>query len=565
MEGNGRKFPSLFIVMEESQIEQHQKTDVQMLVNQIGREHGHTTANRTLELLRAVINKGIQWGMFKLANPTVGVQKFKLKPRERFLHENEIQRLFAVLNDEANDDLKDYIYLSLSTGARKSNVLSMRWENLDLDNRSWIIPDTKNGTEHTILLTEAEHEILRRRRCESKSFDWVFPSNSVTGYLLNPKRSWHAILKKADIENLHMHDLRRSLGSYMAMAGASLSVIDQGQTLVSEIAKKFYELVEGKKPESDSAEAQKQVQVDGVAHNRQEQKKQQDFKEAGRTNSEPRNKNVSGFFGRVELIEETPDGKTITHVKGVPAPAFEAPSVKIGTTDYKGDQIVAHDWGAISKKAFDVVSHAVSDQRFLECENPVKPLDVVFPHQGREDKFMDYQACKYANAAFPNLSKHIGDQPQQIDPHLIAAVIRNEQFFYKNLLDTGPDHVVNSQGHWTYGAHETIGPAQIRISTINHLAEKYPEVLGPAKTSVISAEDIHRAPFFVGAYFAYVIQGVEQNHKPEFISRNIWNQIIEKWHNGKLNDALIISYNPNPEQVNHVGTQLKIVKEKHPN
>jgi hypothetical protein len=349
---------------------------------------------------------------------------------------------------------------------------------------------------------------------------------------------------------------------------------------VSDIARKFYELMNGGKLEKESGEAQKQAQVDGVEHNRQEQKKQADFKEAGRTSSEPREKGVSGYFGRVELTEETPDGKIITHVKGVPAPDSEVQSAKlsaetsanaeprkirIGKVDYNANDVLAYDFGVVSKKAFDVVKHAVSDGKFLECESPVKPSDVVFPHRGTEDKFMDYQACKYANAAFPDLSNHIGDEPTQVDPHLIAAVIRNEQYFYKNLLDTGPDHVVNSLGHWAYGGHETIGPAQVRVSTINHLAEKYSEILGPVKTSVISAEDIHRAPFFVGAYFAEVIQGIEQNQKPEYISDKIWKQIVEKWHKGKLNDALIISYNPNSDQVAHVGAQLKFVREKHPN
>jgi hypothetical protein len=104
---------------------------------------------------------------------------------------------------------------------------------------------------------------------------------------------------------------------------------------VSKIAKKFYEWCEGKKPETDSGEVQKQVRVDGVVHNRNEQKKQTDFKEAGRTSSVPRNEHVTGSLGRVELTEETPDGKLITHVKGVPAPVDEAPPVKIGTADSK--------------------------------------------------------------------------------------------------------------------------------------------------------------------------------------------------------------------------------------
>jgi hypothetical protein len=88
---------------------------------------------------------------------------------------------------------------------------------------------------------------------------------------------------------------------------------------MSEIARKFYEWMDGKKPDQPN-EAQKQVQVDGVAHNRQEQKKQADFKEAGRTSSLPRNERVTGSLGRVELIEETPDGKSLHTSKAYPCP-----------------------------------------------------------------------------------------------------------------------------------------------------------------------------------------------------------------------------------------------------
>jgi hypothetical protein len=313
---------------------------------------------------------------------------------------------------------------------------------------------------------------------------------------------------------------------------------------VSDIAKKFYEWCEGKKPESDSAEVRKQVQVDGVAHNRQEQEKQADFKEAGRTNSKPRNEGVSGHFGRVELTEETPDGKIITHVKGVPAPDSEAQSakltvetsadaepsrVRIGTVDYGADQVLAYDWEAAAKKVIDAGKLASGDKRFWELEVP-GTFDFRFPRRGREDECVDYAACDKASGAFPDLKKYIGDQQGQVDPHLVAAIIRNEQFYYKNFYDTGPDHYAKAHGGWPYGSHQSIGPAQIQVGTIRFLAEKFPEVLELGQSAVNSAENIHHAPYFVTAYFATIIHGVEHNKKPDFISSDNWKQITEKWH-----------------------------------
>ncbi len=200
------------------------RSEVQMLVNKLGKENGRATANRTVELLRAVINKGKQWELINCDSPATGITKFKLKHRERFVYAEELPRLVAAIHAEENQEIKDYVLISLYTGARKMNVLTMRWADVDLDNGVWRIPDTKNDTAQTILLTGPELEILKTRFANRKSFEYVFPGRK-RPHLYDPKKGWHRILKRAKIENLHLHDLRRTLGSYMAMTGASLSVI----------------------------------------------------------------------------------------------------------------------------------------------------------------------------------------------------------------------------------------------------------------------------------------------------------------------------------------------------
>jgi integrase len=129
------------------------------------------------------------------------------------------------IEDEPDEIIRDFVWILLSTGVRKTNVLEMRWDQLDLPNGIWTISDTKNGTSQTILLTEKELEILNRRHSAGRDFQWVFPSTGASGHLADPKKGWLRILDRAKITNLHLHDLRRSLGSYMAMTGASLSVI----------------------------------------------------------------------------------------------------------------------------------------------------------------------------------------------------------------------------------------------------------------------------------------------------------------------------------------------------
>lgn len=114
-----------------------------------------------------------------------------------------------MLEEESNQTLKDFILISLYTGARKSNVLAMRWDNVSLSDRTWYIPDTKNGEPHLLPLTPKAMQILESRNKQRNS-EWVFPSshNSKSGHLEDPKRAWNKIRKKANLKNFRfMQDL----------------------------------------------------------------------------------------------------------------------------------------------------------------------------------------------------------------------------------------------------------------------------------------------------------------------------------------------------------------------
>jgi hypothetical protein len=127
---------------------------------------------------------------------------------------------------------------------------------------------------------------------------------------------------------------------------------------MSEIFKRFDEILEEKKPADKSGEAQKQTQEDRADYNRQEQQKQSDYRDAGRTSNAPRGETISGFFGRVELIEQTVDG-AITHIKSCPA--------------------------TIQQEAMrDLIANApdAGDRRIFKPELPItalRELDQIFP------------------------------------------------------------------------------------------------------------------------------------------------------------------------------------------
>ncbi len=200
------------------------KTDIQKLHHDIGRDSGQYAANRLLALCSTLFNKAAEFGVWDKSNPAQGIKKFREFSRDRFLQANELPRFFEALAAEPNEIIRDYIIMALLTGARCSNLLAMRWEQIDLARREWRIPQTKNGTPQIITLTEEAAFLLQQRQAVATS-DYVFPSTGCEGHLREPKKGWQRILKNAHIENLRIHDLRRTLGSWQARTGASLAII----------------------------------------------------------------------------------------------------------------------------------------------------------------------------------------------------------------------------------------------------------------------------------------------------------------------------------------------------
>ena len=205
------------------------KSRIQKLHAEIGATKGRYAANRLLALLHTMFNRAIDWG-WESTNPAHGIKKFKEKSRDRFIQSDEMPKFFKALGEETSIATRDYILLSLLTGARRSNVLAMRWNEVNFDRTTWTIPLTKNGESHTIPLVPAAVDILKIiQEKNTNNSPWVFPGSGATGHLVETKKPWKRILSKAGIKDLRIHDLRRSLGSWQAATGANLSII--GKTL----------------------------------------------------------------------------------------------------------------------------------------------------------------------------------------------------------------------------------------------------------------------------------------------------------------------------------------------
>ncbi|EER21733.1 MULTISPECIES: tyrosine-type recombinase/integrase [spotted fever group] len=202
-----------------------QKTDIQELFNNLTKT-GKYGANRFLEVLSPVFSKAIEWELLTI-NPVIGIKKHKEQSRDRYLTREEIPRFFTAIADEQNQVMQDFFLIALYTSVRKDNLLTMKWEQVSFTDKQLYLPETKNGDPHRLPLLDQAVEILKARKEQSTSM-WVFPSEtSSSGHLQEPKKAWKRICKKAGIENLRIHDLRRTIPSWMAMTGANQYVIGQ--------------------------------------------------------------------------------------------------------------------------------------------------------------------------------------------------------------------------------------------------------------------------------------------------------------------------------------------------
>ena len=208
------------------------RDDVRRLHRQIGNKgkRGRPApyaANRLLALIHALYAFAQSEG-WRGENPAKGVQKHPEQERERFLQADELPSFFRALADEPSAAFRDLFLLCLLTGARRGNVMAMRWEDLHLERATWTIPMTKNRKPHTLPLVPEAVAVLAARQATAHS-EWVFPAESKSGHMIEPRKAWLRIVERAGLGDLRIHDLRRSLASWQAATGASLPII--GRTL----------------------------------------------------------------------------------------------------------------------------------------------------------------------------------------------------------------------------------------------------------------------------------------------------------------------------------------------
>lgn len=207
----------------------------------LGTDRGRTTANRAVQLLRRLYRFAYRRRLYRGQNPAEGIDLYREQARERFVQPSELPGLLEAIDAEAAP-WADYFRLLLLTGARRSALASMRWADLDLDAGTWQIPAeaSKNRSSITVPLVAEAVERLQRRRAEANGSAYVFPSNSKTGHIVQPTGAWQRIRERAKLDDVTIHDLRRTCGSYLAAQGVALPIIGRALGHRSQQATSIY-------------------------------------------------------------------------------------------------------------------------------------------------------------------------------------------------------------------------------------------------------------------------------------------------------------------------------------
>jgi integrase len=201
--------------------------DVDRLHRIIGKKEGKIyEANRILEIVSKMFNFAANHGYISRdkENPAKHLQRWPEQRRERRLERHEAPILADAINSEPEMKIRNLFWMYLYTGARRSEMLGVKKEDVDLQKPEITFRDTKNGSDHTLPLSEQAVEKAKELK-ENTDGPYLFPSKSARNHYKYPDRPWNRIRDRAGLEDLRIHDLRRTVGSWLTDLGYSEYII----------------------------------------------------------------------------------------------------------------------------------------------------------------------------------------------------------------------------------------------------------------------------------------------------------------------------------------------------
>jgi len=196
------------------------------IITDRGKPRSGSTINRYKAALSACYKAGIDKGWFGLqANPFTGIRARKEVGNRfgRCLEDDERARLLEACDQSATwPDLGLFVRVALATGARRREIELLEWRDVDLKGGSILLRETKNGDDRRVpLLGDVRALLAERAKVRRLDDPRVFPGAAPGRPVWVLDNAWNRAKEAAQVEDLRIHDLRHSCGSYLAKAGAS--------------------------------------------------------------------------------------------------------------------------------------------------------------------------------------------------------------------------------------------------------------------------------------------------------------------------------------------------------
>lgn len=184
-------------------------------------------ANRTLGILSVLFNQCEVWGLRPDgSNPCRHVKKYEEKKRERFLSEEELQRLWQTLDDCEREGTEsasacNAFRLLILTGCRLGEIQTLKWDYIKPD--GIYLPDSKTGAKKLYIGEQVQDLLGTIERQEENPY--VISGKRGGHYLTDLQKPWRRLRKQAELNDVRIHDLRHSFASFGLASGLSLTEI----------------------------------------------------------------------------------------------------------------------------------------------------------------------------------------------------------------------------------------------------------------------------------------------------------------------------------------------------
>jgi integrase len=216
------------------------RADIEKLHRRITESGWLRRANSVKSLASTVFRQAVAWGL-RPDNPCTGIKGNREHVRRRYLDDEkgELERLEAALDEwrPKRSDSVDIIEIAMLTGARRGEILGMRWSDIDLTRAVWHQQpaQTKQRDWHSPALPARAVEILQRRKGEREARtlvrlhgdDFVFAGGASKTASNRFEKDWRRIRATAGLDNFRFHDIRHSVASWLISANLNLDVVGQ--------------------------------------------------------------------------------------------------------------------------------------------------------------------------------------------------------------------------------------------------------------------------------------------------------------------------------------------------